>query len=284
MVSLGDDDHSAVVASGLRGPLASSSVSWIPGIRVLQKSESTSVATVGRSSDWAATLYSDFRMSTVVGAAAMTANDPTYVFHPSQLPLRRYFNSSQTIPDGSSIDIAVPYFAVNLRWVDATSDNRSQNAGSSTYQDVNQDFGIRTVSATGIVRDEPWNGQTAGPSNATAFVGNKFVAVKLRTMNFDDELPDGSRANESTQCLTVSDVFGRLPDVSQHQSAIGNGQEILAYNCYIVAEATITAGSVLATNCNLTLPLRLAERGTMLHAPCSAMTMRSRSTGLLIWL
>jgi hypothetical protein len=250
---------------GFAAPLASSSVSWIPGIRVLQKSESTSVATVGRFANWAAVLYPDARMSAVVGAAAMTAKDPAYAFHPSQIPLRRYFNSSQMIPDGSKIDITVPYFAVNLRWIDASSDNRSQNAGSTTYQDVDQDFSIRTVGATGIVRDEPWNGETAMPSNATIFVGNKLVAVKLRTLNFGDALPDGSRANSSTQCLTVSDVFGQLPNVSQHQSPIGNGQEIVAYDCYMVAEATITAGSVPGTDCTVASSAGSAE----LYTTCS---------------
>jgi hypothetical protein len=170
-------------------PLASSSVAWIPTLRVLQNSTTfASVQNVEHYANWLGLLYMDFRINAVVGGSAMTAKNPSYAFNSSQLPLRRYFNSSQVIPDGSTIDMAMPYFSVNLSWIDASSDNRSQNVGSTEYQDVDNDFQIRTVGALGIVRSTPWDGDSDLPSAPSTFIGKKLVGVKLRTLNFSDQL------------------------------------------------------------------------------------------------
>ncbi len=87
------------------------------------------------------------RMATIVDAAVMTGQDLAYAFHSSQLPLRQYFNSSQQMPDGSQMNITVPYFAVNLRRIDATSDNRFEHVGDSKFTDVNNQFQIRSIGA-----------------------------------------------------------------------------------------------------------------------------------------
>ncbi|KAF2800760.1 hypothetical protein K505DRAFT_331482 [Melanomma pulvis-pyrius CBS 109.77] len=87
------------------------------------------------------------------------------------------------------------------------------------------------------------------PTQPGSFVGKKLVAVKLRTLNFGDELPDGTQARLDTKCPTVSEVFGKLPDVDQYQTSIGNGKEVVAHDCCIVAEATITAGKLASKDC-----------------------------------
>ena len=76
------------------------------------------------------------------------------------------------IPDGSTINMAMPYFSVNLSWIDASSDNR--------YQDVDNDFQIRTVGALGIVRSTPWDGDLDLSSAPSTFIGKELVGVKLR--------------------------------------------------------------------------------------------------------
>ncbi|KAE8454304.1 hypothetical protein EG329_005229 [Mollisiaceae sp. DMI_Dod_QoI] len=244
-------------------PFASSSVAWIPTLRVLQKSSTfASVQDVEHYSNWLGLLYMDFRINAVVGGAAMTAKNPSYAFNSSQLPLRRYFNSSQEIPDGSTIDMAMPYFSVNLSWIDASSDNRSQNVGSTEYQDVDNEFQIRTVGALGIVRSTPWDADSNLPTAPSTFVGKKLVGVKLRTLNFGDQLPNGSLANANTSCPTVSEVFGQLPSVSQVQIPIGDGKEIVAYDCYIMAEATITAGKYSGRNCSVSSTAGVEQRYT----------------------
>ncbi|KAI4246379.1 MAG: hypothetical protein L6R40_002047 [Gallowayella cf. fulva] len=246
---------------GFAAPLASSSVSWIPGTRVLQQSVPTSAAIVpSENAKWYLLQYPHARTSTILAAVAATAKDPAYAFHQSQLPLRRYFKPTQMVPDGSKIDMSVPYFAVDLRWVDASSDDRSQYVADSSHQDVNIGFGIRIAGAVNIIRDEPWEPQAAEPSKPDIFIGKKFIGVYLRWWEFSVSLlPDGSHPNKSTQCLTVSEEFGQLPNVDQYRQFQGVGDEITAYDCYMFAEATITAGSILAKECNVTASAGSAE-------------------------
>ncbi|KAL8885034.1 MAG: hypothetical protein Q9215_007043 [Flavoplaca cf. flavocitrina] len=253
---------------GFAAPLASSSISWIPGTTVLPESKLTSVASFGDSADWPAIQYEDARMSAIMASVAMTAKDPTYAFHVSPIPLRRHFNSSQTIPDGSRIDMTVPYFAVNLRWVDASSDGRSRSAGDSGHKDVNENtFGIRAAGAVGIIRDQKWDANVAMPDAAKIFRGKKFVGVHMGRFDFGDKLLDGSRANKNTKCPIVTDSFGKLPDVEQYQVGFGYGSKKLStYDCYMFAEATITAGSFPAKACTVTTSAGNAE----LYATCSA--------------
>ncbi|KAL8832320.1 MAG: hypothetical protein Q9170_004932 [Blastenia crenularia] len=240
---------------GFAAPLASSSISWIPGTTVLPESRSTSVASFGDYADWWVILAGDFRMSAITASVAMTAKDPTYAFHASPIPLQRHFNPSQTIPHGSKIDMTVPYFTVNLRWVDASSNWRSRSAGDSGAQDVNENtFNIRSKGAVGIIRDQKWDAQAAIPDAAKIFRGRSV----------GDELPDGSRANKNSKCPTVSDAFGKLPDVEQYQIEF-HSKEVDSYDCYIFAEATITAGSFPAKACTVTTSVGNAE----FYATCS---------------
>ncbi|KAF7555183.1 hypothetical protein G7Z17_g2371 [Cylindrodendrum hubeiense] len=197
-----------------------------------------------------------FYRSLVVGAAINTANKPGYAFNTSQLALRRYFGSGQNITHGSMVDLTVPYFAVDLNWIDATSDNRTSKAGWAEFTDVNIWFSIRVDGSTAILRDQPWNASTAfayASSQAHVFTGKKLVSVKVTTLEANATLADGTRITNETKCPTVSDLFGRLPDVTQHQRGfMTSGEEFAGYDCYLFAEATITAGKYSAKGCNVT--------------------------------
>lgn len=235
-------------------PFASSSLSWIPQTTVVKDSSTASVPRVAKYADWASLLYNDMRANAVMAAAALTSKDPTYAFNSDQIPLRRYFNASESMPLGTEVDLTVPYFAVDLRWIDANATDVAGNAGFFDYSNVASNFGIRAIGATAIIRNATYDDQAAIPSQSSIFRGKKIVALKLRTLNFGDELPDGSRANNKTKCLTVSPDFGRLPDVEQQQVNIVNSIETVAHDCYIFAEATIVAGIYKATRCNVTSP------------------------------
>ncbi|KAL8671272.1 MAG: hypothetical protein Q9168_004226 [Polycauliona sp. 1 TL-2023] len=239
---------------GFAAPLASSSVSWIPGTRVLQEAKSTLVSSFGNLTDWPAIWYVDARMSAVMDAVSLTAKDPTYAFNQAHIPLRRYFNSTQMVPSGSKIDLTMPYFAVTLRWVDASSDDRSKRAGDPQYQDVNTDkgFPIRNEGAIGLIRDEPWDSQAAMPKETSTINDTRFIGIKLGGFKFGDELPDGSHATASTRCQTTSEYFGQLPNVDHYQNTIVEGKKAIAYDCYMFAEATIIAGSIQAKTCTVT--------------------------------
>jgi hypothetical protein len=247
-------------------PFASSSVTWLPRNKTVDSSTTATITSTGQYADYAAILYSDWRMKTVVAAAAMTGKDPLYAFESAQLPIRRYFNASQTIPDHSKINMIMPYFAVDLRWIDAFSDSRSRYAGNTEYQDVDNDFGIRTMGATAIVRDHSWDPGASIPTRPEVYNGTVLIAVKLRTLNFGDVLPDGTIASSTTPCLTADREFGKLPNVAQHQSSIVNGnQDVVAYDCYIFAEATIVAGSYRGKDCTITTFEGTPDH----HATCS---------------
>ncbi|KAH8679459.1 hypothetical protein BGZ61DRAFT_294622, partial [Ilyonectria robusta] len=65
-------------------------------------------------------------------------------------------------------------------------------------------------------------------------------------------LPDGSRITINTTCPTMSKQFGRLPAVTQYQVRFNKDGNVFAgHDCYIFAEATITAGKYAAKGCNV---------------------------------
>lgn len=66
----------------------------------------------------------------------MASKDPVYAFNSTELPLRRYFPSTQKIPADSITNLTLLYFDVGLRWIDAASDNRSQNVDDPNYGDL----------------------------------------------------------------------------------------------------------------------------------------------------
>ncbi|KAL6399504.1 hypothetical protein AUP68_18052 [Ilyonectria robusta] len=236
-------------------PVACSPLSWIPGMRLLPDSTCFSVGSVEQHADWAAMLYDQLRAPIILNAAINTANEPVYAFDMNQLALRRYLGSGQNIPNGSVVDLKVPYFAVNLNWIDATSDDRTSKSGSSEFTDVNGWFSIRVDGSTAVLRDEPWDSNTAvsnSSSQAHVSRGKKLVSVKIETLEANATLPDGSRITINTTCPTMSKQFGRLPAVTQYQVRFNKDGNVFAgHDCYIFAEATITAGKYAAKGCNV---------------------------------
>lgn len=208
----------------------------------------------GKDADWASILYEDMRSMVVVAGAAMISKDPIYAFDAVRqgiLTLRRYFNSSEHIPADSVVDILVPYFSVDLEWIneDEDKDERSGHVATSEYIDVNNQSNIRNIGTTALIREDKWDAQKAMPSSPQVLSSDSLVSVKLRTLNFGDDLPDGSTASSETKCLKASEDFRPLPDVEQRQTSIGNGLEVVAHDCYIFAKATIRAGAYLAKQC-----------------------------------
>lgn len=238
---------------GFAAPLASSSVTWIPRMRDLDTVLTATVPSVGQYSNWLGLMYADFRYGAVVAAAALTNQNPTYAFERSVVPLRRHFKTASIpIPDGSVMDATMPYFDVSLRWVDASAHDHSKHAGHPNYQDVNNDYAIRVDGATAIVRPEPWDMNAAMSAQAASFTETKLVAVKVRTVDINSTLPDGTIFRKEDPCPRLNPGFGELPDVEQHQVGY-YGEELVAYDCFIFAEATITAARTPAKNCDVTL-------------------------------
>ncbi|KAF4945613.1 hypothetical protein FGADI_11794 [Fusarium gaditjirri] len=248
-------------------PLVSSSLSWIPGITVLNKETPALIGEIGPHTDWPAILYDDMRVTAVISAAAMTANEHDYAFKPGRIHLRRYFNASEHMPSGSRVNLPLPYFAADIRWIDASSNNRSIYAGNAEYSDVGKPVGIRLVGATSIIMDQKWSPQGKSPANASIFHGTKLVAVQLPGVEpFDDPLTPGSSISERDRCRPAVDQFGQLPAVGQHQVQLVKGdKEIVYYDCYILVEVAITAGLYPARDCEVVS----SETTLQFYATCS---------------
>lgn len=107
---------------------------------------------------------------------------------------------------------------------------------------------IQTIGATAIVRKDRWTAQ----AGLTTHRGTQLVVIKLRTLNFEDKQPEGTIAKNTRRCITTDIEFSKSLGVEQHQRVIVDGNnEAVAYDCYIFAEATITAGAYTAKDCQL---------------------------------
>lgn len=233
-------------------PLANSSIAWIPSSRLSRTPTSVSIGTVGQFADWASLLYEDMRTMAVVNAASMAGKDPSYAFNSTELPLRRYFPLAEKIPANSTMSLTFPYIDVSLRWIDAASDNRSQHVGDPKYADLaNLDFSIRLNGSISVIRNDTWDAERATPQAASKVLGTRLIAVKVNTVGTNDKLPNGSAREQDSPCPTTSPVFGTLPNVGQQTTSYFGGNIWAANDCFLLAEASVTAGAVKSTNCTV---------------------------------
>jgi len=183
----------------------------------------------------------------------MASKDPTYAFNSTALPLRRCFPLTQEIPENSTMNLTLPYFDVSLRWIDAASDNRSQNVDDPKCGDLaDQYFSIRVNGTIAVIRSDPWDAGNATPKAAAIFSGTNLNSVKVGTLNVWDLPPDGSAPTQTSSCSRNSSVFGRLPDVGQQTTSYfssGPNSAWIASDCFLIAEASITAGKYHGKNC-----------------------------------
>ncbi|KAF2501285.1 hypothetical protein BU16DRAFT_450923 [Lophium mytilinum] len=242
--------------SSFASPLATSSVAWLPSTRLHKATQPIDLVSIANATDWSPILYDEMRYSTIVSTATNTGRDPSYVFNSTNLPLRRYFDAS-SIPElttRSVMGLAVPYFDIKLKWVNNATVKNTDRIGAWEYVDVNNNtFSCRSDGAVNFLRDVQWDSNNATPKEAGIFNGTKLVVIKVLTMTKGMKLDDGTIVDEYTPCPTTSSVFGKLPDVGQYQNAIvwSNNQAFSANDCYLIAEASITAGKYAASNCTV---------------------------------
>ncbi|KAH7109435.1 hypothetical protein B0J11DRAFT_512856 [Dendryphion nanum] len=255
--------------AGFAAPLATSSVSWIPEHRLQDSTSAIQIPTIGAQADWTSLLYDDTIAKVVAFAVAMSVQDPAYAFKTNQVPLRRYFDVPRItlIPDGSRVDLAVPYLSTNITWISVDDKKIFQNVNNPDFQDVSGDrgFSTRVDGMVSIVRDTQWKAQNAKPLEATRFFGHRLVAVKTATLEKGHKLPSGETIDENTPCPTESNYFGTLPKVNQYRSKINFGNSFAATDCFIVANTTITSGRYNAKNCSVISSVGSPDR----HATCT---------------
>lgn len=235
-------------------PFVTSAVTWIPSTKLSLDHLEIPTNLRNESANWDFLLYAEQRFKIVISAVSMTEKDPAYAFSSKGKPFRRYFSSVQAIPANSTIDITVPYFDVDLNWINGADKTRFQHVGDSVYADV-VSFGVdmRSDGSVAILRNETLNVTKAIPQAAEVFSENLIVSVKTNTLDIHEPLPDGSTPNKDTPCPTTSLSLGKLPNITQTEKHffLSTTREWLGKDCYLVADASIRAGIYRGTNCTV---------------------------------
>jgi hypothetical protein len=214
-------------------PLLTSSLSWIPGVTVVGKQAEMVFPFPGNSSWWAGFFFEEQLTRAVIEGAAMSSRDPGHAFgsrREGMIPARRHFNSNLNLPNGSKIDITVPYFYVDrIEWVDAENEEPYTNAGSTQYTEST------SASTYGMWEPRPSLGTRVGSTRKP--------------------------------CPTVLDPFGALLDVAQWQRDITGYGEVVAHDCSIFTRATLIAGLHPGQRCDVTT-VAAGTSTTEHHASC----------------
>ena len=240
--------------SGFASPLANSAVIWIPSTQLSSNSITIPTEVVDESTDWSFLDYSELRLKTLVTAASMAGKDPAYAFISKRTPLRRYFSSVQAISTNSVINITAPYFDIDLQWIDGADKTRFQHVGDSNYADIaSSDINTRSNGSVEILRNETWDVTKAIPHASAVFSREEIISIKVNTLNANATLPDGTVVYKDMPCPTTSLSLGKLPNITQHERHFveGNTTKWLGKDCFLIAEASITAGKYNGTNCSV---------------------------------
>ncbi|KAF2112629.1 hypothetical protein BDV96DRAFT_689423 [Lophiotrema nucula] len=256
---------------GFAAPLATSSLAWLPSTKLLPMPLPMSMSSWGGNSNFQGLLYTEWRMRSVINAVVMTGADPAYTFDTTNPSHRRYFNRPLDMTQNSTIAATMPYFDVRLEWVDATSDNRSDNIGNTAWSDF-----VNTKTPNGpsrlsgsvmLLRNKLWEDSPEAPTSAEVVTERRLVAVKVAQYESSLILNNGSYATEYTPCLKISPVFGSLPESQPYKISFNYGDKFSGADCYQVGIATITAGLYAGKDCNICI-----QGSTDASATCTSPT------------
>lgn len=253
--------------SSFAAPLATSSLSWIPGQSLDGESVEVKVRGMfeeggpGRAADWAALNWEEPRQRAIIDAAVMASRQAKYAFlpDPGDLVMRNYFrpinlDDFKDFPTHSKMDLEVPYFAVDLTWIDRPSeDSRVLDVTKSDRVGIDSLFTIRKVGTTAIMRDEAWLPERLLPWKQEVLRKKVLLGVKTGGWDFPNPLPDGTPSYDGAPCPTFVHDFGELPDVEQwRRSWKDHNEKETAFECYMFAEANIVSGIYDGKGCNVT--------------------------------
>ncbi|KAK7973928.1 hypothetical protein PG989_015776 [Apiospora arundinis] len=244
--------------SSLATPLATSAVAWVPSVKIASEASQMQVSAMSQNAekaDWKCWLYGECLTILGTKGAILTGKAPDYVLDTAASKFRRHFSSFDGgIEEGSMMDIVAPFFNVELRWINATSTNRSKLVYTPEYTDVSKtSFNNRGAGAVTVIRDTKWDPETSAPQSPQIVTGRKtIIAVKILTINKGDTLPDGTLGEEKSPCPSHMPAFGTLPAVKPYSIPYtwnDANQTWAGRDCFLMAEATITAGEFAGRDC-----------------------------------
>lgn len=238
--------------SAFVAPLVNSAVTWIPETKLSSPRSKVDTQVLDGSKNWDFLTYSDQIARIIISATFMAGTDPVYAFDFSEVsPLRRYFFSEVNIPVNSSVDITIPYFSVELQWVDAANEIRFQHVGDPDYAGIiHPGVNYRGDGLVSILRNEIWSKNDTKPVIDNIFFEKKFVSVKLPTL---DTRAPGPTVNRNMACPTASLFQEKLPNVTQKEKQYFDeyNNRWVGKDCFVVAEASITADKYQGKNCTV---------------------------------
>ncbi|KAL1383340.1 hypothetical protein HDK64DRAFT_48768 [Phyllosticta capitalensis] len=247
------------IPAQLSAPIAQGAITWVPKTVFNPAIFNVSVNTAGQGPSYDALRessdvrgFSKYRASGLAVLHGFTG-DFYSVREVNDVPSRRWISSMkehgkvnaskeyQALPADTKVGKAVfPFFQMqNLTWIDYQS-------SFEHYLDLNN--GLFNVSArtnplakslTGnaaILRDAPLSSWLSSWPNATTVKNTYTIAMVA------GQPSDGVCANDSS-------TFGPLPLVKQYLDSTNNST-----NCYLFAQAEVTAGTVGCSNCQVVAP------------------------------
>jgi hypothetical protein len=251
------------VPANLSAPLATSSLAWVPSVRLPSSPLLVDIRRVGDQESAIEddafgnfTLWPEDRWRPIIQATLGATIDNGYAFTNESVPVRRLFTATNMIPLRSTVDLTVPFINVTLKWIDGGPHDRGRFRwlGNRNYISASgitiDDTGIGGVS---FYREQVFNASNSRPKNTTVFEGVKYVLVRTGRVFHDTLRPDGSLANESTPCPSEDPQLGILPNVrTADYASYRNGTIFDVRECFHVAEASIRAGVHQMKDCNIT--------------------------------
>ncbi|KAI8933244.1 hypothetical protein NX059_009875 [Plenodomus lindquistii] len=191
----------------------------------------------------------------------MISQDPDYAFialDKKQIPLRRYIHGLSRINESGVSDMSLPYFKVeSIEWLDVANNENIKdfNKASMLKSNLNPGF-LYDLGTLAFKVDEQWDYNTAvsyyQASMSEVFRGKRKMSIFVGERNLDKIYPNGSANTQDTPCSHTEDVFGRLPNVTQHSQDVFVADEWKAKRCYMLAEVTMIAGILKSRLVNVT--------------------------------
>ena len=235
--------------SNFASPLANSSLAWNPKARDLRPPTQYSMKISPMdSNDFWQLRAPEWQMRAFLESVIRSGTSPEYAFRlQDEVPLRRYFSRPPGMTNNSTMDLTLPYIDVQVRWIDASSNNLSTVVVDTAYSDYvggRQNGVNRMDGSIVIMMDEPWDQENDYPKEATKFIEERVIAVKYNTWDSDDGL---------SSCPRTSKYFQNMPGLEPHHQTYSVDAKSWGGDCYQIGIATLRAGLFQGVDCDITL-------------------------------
>jgi hypothetical protein len=239
-----------IIPAQLIAPLASGSVSWVPGLSYSAGPE-LEIPTAHAGLYWQYFgLYIEHRSRAVLRAAARSSTDlAADLFNASsqaRMLSQRHINALSSLPTDTTIDrVAMPYISIDsFEWIEQASAMPSwipQVVENSTEAlDFSQGSNPMTHTDPGtaaVLKNTTSSAYKVYPKSET-FFGERYVAMLV------------SRTNLVDVCPSSSPVFGPIGQISLFSQNFPG----IAISCFAVAKVKLSIGQIICRNCKMVGP------------------------------